>query len=115
MEVMDIQQVFPLPAEPLLFGEGLALGTVAVAAGILRNSLVAAVVAEIHMRAQSRCAAQEDTPGSFPLLGRKLAPRRIILKIGGEDVLDLSHLSPLLCQQGSQYLFWCWKDADKSW
>lgn len=75
MEIVDIQQVFPLSCEPPFFGEGLALGAMAVAAGIVRDSLVAAMAADINVSSQSRRAAQDDASGGFPLLGRKLAPR----------------------------------------
>lgn len=115
MEIVDIQQVFPLSCEPPFFGEGLALGAMAVAAGIVRDSLVAAMAADINVSSQSRRAAQDDASGGFPLLGRRLALRRVILKMGGEDVLDFSHLFPPFCRQGLRFLSWCWRDAGKSW
>jgi len=56
-----------LPFEPFGLGQGLALRTMAVAAGVERNDLVPAIVALVDMAAQIGRAADLDGAHDPPL------------------------------------------------
>lgn len=99
MEIMNIQQVFSLLCNPLLFGEGLAFGAVAVTAGIVGYPLVAAVIADIHMSAKRRGAAADNAPCSLPLYRRQLMLRMVFVKMRGKDILYLNGHN---CKTGRQ-------------
>src|SRR5262249_31914606 len=70
MVVLDRQQVLCLPVEPTSAGQGLALGTVAVATRIVGNAFTATVEALLDVSAQRRRAARRQIAQRFPLRDR---------------------------------------------
>ena len=80
MVVLDRQQVLGLALEPAGAGQGLALGTVAVAARVVGDAFVAAVEAALDVAAQRRRAADRQVAQRLALrresAGRRAAPGR---------------------------------------
>jgi hypothetical protein len=74
MMVLNRQQVRRLAVEPAGAGQGLALGAVAVAAGVVGHPLVAAVEAALDMPAQYGGAAGGQVAQGLALRGREHAP-----------------------------------------
>jgi hypothetical protein len=62
VKIGDGKQVFPPGLDPLLFFEKLALGTVPVSAGVVRDDFRPAVLALVHMTTLIRSAAGLDRP-----------------------------------------------------
>src|SRR5712691_11518262 len=91
MVVGDGQQLGLAFGQPFLGGEALALGTMAVAAGIVGDEHVSALLAARDMPAESRRAAALDSRHDFQLAeahmaGVGAAPCR---PMGAEDIRDL--------------------------
>jgi len=77
--------------EPLIAGRGLALRTMPVAAGVIRDGFIAAARALTLMAAQRRCAAPRDGTEYFDVL--PMQPRSVVIN---ETIAlranDVSHL-----------------------
>lgn len=92
VEVVDIQQVFPLPVDPLLFRQCLALGAMAVAAGVVGNSDEAAMAAGIQMSSKSGGSATAYGTEGFGLdRGERMSFSILSPKLP-ENILNLNHL-----------------------
>ena len=70
MMILDRQQVLGLAVEPVRAGKGLALGTVAVAARVVGDALVAAIQTVLDVPAQRRGAAVGQVAQRLPLSRR---------------------------------------------
>jgi hypothetical protein len=95
VEVRDGKQIFFPGLYPLLFFKKLALGAVPVSAGVVRDNLVAAVLALINMAALLRGAAGFDRPHGAQTIqghGMGVPVQRTVLS---EDIpnFDLSAIS----------------------
>jgi hypothetical protein len=74
----------------------LTLGTVPVAAGVVRDSLIAAAIASFEMSAQCGRAAQADIAQHLPLLVRdSMAP--VLKELVLMSVEDIGHFEPMSC------------------
>ena len=71
MKMGDRQQFGLARGQPLGFGQGLTLRAMAIAAGVIGNRLVTAMVTLIPMTAQCRRAADLDGPQGAPLHARQ--------------------------------------------
>src|SRR3954454_4260109 len=71
MEIAHRKQFLLPGAQPFLACISLALRTVAVSAGVVRDGLMPAAVALIAMAAECRCAAALDCPEHFELCPRQ--------------------------------------------
>jgi len=95
VEVRNGKQIFFPGLYPLLFFEELALGAMPVSAGVVRDYLVAAVIALIHVAALIGGAAGLDRPHGAKAIqghGMSVAVQRTVL---AEDIrnFDLSDIS----------------------
>jgi hypothetical protein len=90
VEVRDRQEFAPPGLEPFGFGQGLTLGAVPVAAGVVGDHLVVAMVAPIEMSPQGGGPALLDSAHDLPLLGiHRLAElAAIVFSVLAEDVRD---------------------------
>ena len=70
MEIRSGEQFCHARLEPLGSSQGLTFGAVAVAAGVVRNPLLATLVALIHMTPQSGGSADLDGAHGTMLLAR---------------------------------------------
>src|SRR5262245_61866373 len=71
MMIVHRQQLFGLALQPAGAGQGLALGTVAVATRVVGQALMAAVEAALDMPTQRRCATHRQIPQGFALRVRQ--------------------------------------------
>ena len=71
MEVLDGKQFFGAVRHPLRAGNALTLGTVPVAAGVVGDAPVLALVARFDVTTQGRGAAGDDGAQDAPLLAAK--------------------------------------------
>ena len=85
VEVLDRQQVLGLAVEPAGAGQGLALGTVAVAARVVGDALVAAVEAALDVPAQRRGAAAGQVA------------QRLLLRAGQMPAVSLARNAVATC------------------
>src|SRR3989304_8984748 len=81
MEVSDGQEIFLAILEPTFLGEGLTLGAVTVAAGVVAGQLVATGIAAIQMAAEGRGTTAFDE-------------RHHLRPIGGERMLGSGARAP---------------------
>lgn len=91
MEVSDLQQVRLLGLNPAFLGQGLTLGTVAVAAGIVGDMRMPTMVALLYMSPQGGGAAVLDGPNHLPLFYGQWMRLCVGISVLVEDVLELRH------------------------
>ena len=89
MEVLDGQQLRAAGVEPALFGEGLAFGTVTVAAGVVGDALGPAGVTGLAMAAEGGGAAGLDGAHGAALGAGQPMGLPIRRAMGAEDVGEL--------------------------
>jgi hypothetical protein len=90
MEVGNRQERGQSFFEPIVAGDALALGTMAIAAGMVRDALVTAGVALVQMSAEGGGAALDDVAHHLSLRGRRRIPAAILLAVRTENVGDLT-------------------------
>ena len=72
--------------QPACFGQGLALGAVAVSAGVIGGSLKATGVTPLDVATQGGCAAAFDGLDDFQMRNRQRMVAAIGLAIGAKDI-----------------------------
>jgi len=75
--------------EPIVAGYALALGTVAIATGMLGDALVTAGVALVQVSAEGGRAALHDVAHHLSLRGRRRVSAAILLAVRTENIGDL--------------------------
>ncbi len=101
MKVSHRQKLSGLFFQPPSFRQRLALGTVAVTAGVISRALKAARVAAIQVPAQFLGPADRNGPHHFVLRGRDPMRLLIALPVVAKDVGQLGARSFLSCRQRS--------------
>ena len=94
MTVTNGKQFFGPLGEPLIPSNGLALGTMSVAAGVIRDHAAGAMIAFLHVAAQSGSAAGADVTEGFPLLGRQGMPP-LLQELLTMLAKDIGYLAPM--------------------
>ena len=89
MEVGHRQEVCQTRSEPASSGQRLALRTVAIATGVVRDALVTARVTLVHMTAEHTGAADFDGPHYPVLLWRQRLDAAEVGPVPAEDVGQL--------------------------
>jgi len=90
VEVVDGQESLQALCHPLGLLEALALGTVAIAAGVIGDGQVAAAMAaKVHMSAQTGGAASFDIPHGLVLLETEAMAFAVLWAMAAKD---LGHL-----------------------
>src|SRR5687768_2713071 len=99
MKAFHRQKLGSLFFQPPSFRQTLALGTVAVAAGVVSRALKATRIAAIHVTAEFLGPADRHGPDHFVLNGRD--PMRLLkaLPVVAKDVGQLGTRSFLSCRQ----------------
>src|SRR5712692_8707741 len=82
--------------EPIVAGYVLALGTVAIAAGMVGDALVTAGVALVQVSAEGGRAALRDVAHHLLLCGRRRVPAAILIAMRTENAGDLTR-RPAVC------------------
>ncbi len=91
VEMLHVQHILLPLADPLLLFHRLALGAVAVAAGVVGLVGVSAFGADVGVPAQGLGAAFHDRLGSLPGLQGDEMVHPVLVKRGKEHILHLSH------------------------
>ncbi len=68
MAVKNGKQLLRPFSQPLIPRDGLTLGTISIAAGVVSDHATATMITLLHVAAQSGSAAGADVPERFPLL-----------------------------------------------
>ena len=89
VEVVSREESGEALLDPLRLAQALALGAVAVAAGVVGGTLVPTGVADVHVSAERRRATRRDGAHRGTLVGVHRVPLAVRLAVGAEDVRDL--------------------------
>jgi hypothetical protein len=93
MEVVNGQEVFASGLDPFLFLQGLAFGTVSVAAGVVGYVHMTAAIL-IPVPAKGRCPAYLNCTHGAQMVKRHRVGSSILLTVQMEDI---RHLNALRC------------------
>ena len=98
VEVGDVEEIRRLLLEPLGPSRGLALRTVAVPAGVVREVLVSAVVAPLPVAAEGGGATPGEVPQNAPLIDGDRIPG-VLQELRSMLPEDVGHLGPTSCHR----------------